>query len=243
MKNDLAYQSTDYTCAPATMVNALRYLFDRDEIRPDVLWSIFRASLDLYGPDGSFGGDGTSPDAMLSLVNTFNMYGESGQFPIRARLLRGEDALAGEPDGSGTPLRRAIESGLRNSDANQPTPARNHAGNVSDAGARRVGEAAHIAGPHAAGVARVWSNRMNGHYVLVTGFDAMPDGAPAVRVFDPYKDSKVDGARVRRIEHEPAQANRLIAASLFDSGERVPYALVNDRYERRVIVIERGESD
>jgi hypothetical protein len=83
---------------------------------------------------------------------------------------------------------------------------------------------------------------MNGHYVLVTGFGALPDGAAAVRVFDPYKDSKVDGVQVQRIEHEPAQANRLIAASLFDSGERVPYALVNDRYERRVIVIERGES-
>ncbi|MCI1211637.1 MULTISPECIES: hypothetical protein [Bifidobacterium] len=233
MKNELVYQSTDYTCAPATMVNALRYLFDRDEIRPDVLWSVFRASLDMYGSDGSFGGDGTSPDAMLSLVSTFNMYGESGRFPIRARLLHGEDALAGESSESGklgTPLRRAIASGLDGIDANQPTRA------------QRNGEAVHMVSPGAVGVARVWSNRMNGHYVLVTGFGALPDGAAAVRVFDPYKDSKVDGVQVQRIEHEPAQANRLIAASLFDSGERVPYALVNDRYERRVIVIERRES-
>jgi hypothetical protein len=250
MKNELVYQSTDYTCAPATMVNALRYLFDRDEIRPDVLWSVFRASLDMYGSDGSFGGDGTSPDAMLSLVNTFNMYGESGQFPIRARLLHGEDALAGEPSESGrldTPLRRAIASGLGGIDANRPTRAQRNGENASDADAQRtsvqhIDEAAQTTSPRAVGVARVWSNRMNGHYVLVTGFGALPDGAAAVRVFDPYKDSKVDGVQVQRIEHEPAQANRLIAASLFDSGERTPYALVNDRYERRVIVIERRES-
>jgi hypothetical protein len=249
MKNELVYQSTDYTCAPATMVNALRYLFDRDEIRPDVLWSVFRASLDMYGADGSFGGDGTSPDAMLSLVSTFNMYGESGRFPIRARLLHGEDALAGETDESGrldTPLRRAIVSGLDGIDANRPTRAQPNGENASDADAHRTGtqhidEAAHNVSPRAVGVARVWSNRMNGHYVLVTGFGALSDGTAAVRVFDPYKDSKVDGVRVQRIEHEPARANRLIAASLFDSGKRTPYALVNDRYERRVIVIEKTD--
>jgi hypothetical protein len=149
MKNELVYQSTDYTCAPATMVNALRYLFDRDEIRPDVLWSIFRASLDMYGSDGSFGGDGTSPDAMLSLVSTFNMYGESGQFPIRARLLRGEDALAGEPRiGQGYSAAPGNRVGLDGIDANQPTRAQRNAENASDAAARAaLDEAAHNASP------------------------------------------------------------------------------------------------
>ncbi|MCH4209910.1 hypothetical protein [Bifidobacterium sp.] len=236
MKNDLLYQSTDYTCAPTTMVNALRYLYDRDEIRPDVLWEIFRGTLDMYGSDGRFGGEGTSPDAMLGLAATLNMYGNSGRFPIHVRLLRGEDALAGSTNGM---LRREMD------DAAADVPGQ--ASTQSSISLSRAGNAvghgdAAQATPHAVGVARIWSNRMNGHYALVTGFGELPDGRAAVCVFDPFKDSAVDGDHVRRIDGKPARANRIIDAETFDSGERVPYALVNDRYGRRVIIIARGES-
>jgi hypothetical protein len=202
MKNDLIYQTTDYTCAPATVVNALRYLYERDEIRPDVLWTVFRNSLDLYGSRGEFGGNGTSPDAMLAIVDALNMYGETARFAIRARLYRDMQATIGRDD---SPVAAAVRAG-------------------------------------AVGLARIWSNKMNGHYVLLTGFGEMPSGKKAVRVFDPYKDSHVDGIRVRCIDDAPAQANRLIESELFDSGERLPYALVNDTYLRRIIVIARGES-
>ncbi len=32
MKNLLIYQSTEYDCGPTTLTNAIRYLFDREEI-------------------------------------------------------------------------------------------------------------------------------------------------------------------------------------------------------------------
>ena len=36
MKNLLIYQSTEYDCGPTTLTNAIRYLFDREEIYPDI---------------------------------------------------------------------------------------------------------------------------------------------------------------------------------------------------------------
>ena len=37
MKNLLIYQSTEYDCGPTTLTNAIRYLFDREEIYPDIV--------------------------------------------------------------------------------------------------------------------------------------------------------------------------------------------------------------
>ncbi|KFF30759.1 hypothetical protein [Bifidobacterium bombi] len=199
MKNDLIYQDTSYTCAPTTILNALRYLYEREELRPDLIWTVYRLTMDCYGADGTFGTEGTSPKAVLSVANALNMFGESNRFPIQATVLRDDQALVGSPQAN-TPLRRTIVEG-------------------------------------GAGVARVWSNNMNGHYVLVTGFSQMPDGTPAVRVFDPLQGAAVDGDDVLRIEGEPRCANRLVSVSLFDSGSRKPFALVNDENKRRVICI------
>ena len=36
MKNPLHYQISEYDCGPTSMLNAIIYLFDRDEIPPEV---------------------------------------------------------------------------------------------------------------------------------------------------------------------------------------------------------------
>jgi len=37
MKNPLNYQTTEYDCGPTTLINAISYLFRREEIPPDVI--------------------------------------------------------------------------------------------------------------------------------------------------------------------------------------------------------------
>ena len=46
MKNLLIYQSTEYDCGPTTLTNAIRYLFDREEIYPDIVKYIMLYCLD-----------------------------------------------------------------------------------------------------------------------------------------------------------------------------------------------------
>ena len=48
MKNPLSYQTTEYDCGPTTLVNALRFLYEREEIVPELLKNIALYTLDLY---------------------------------------------------------------------------------------------------------------------------------------------------------------------------------------------------
>lgn len=52
MKNLLIYQSTEYDCGPTTLTNAIRYLFDREEIYPDIVKYIMLYCLDSYNEAG-----------------------------------------------------------------------------------------------------------------------------------------------------------------------------------------------
>ncbi len=45
MKNLLNYQSSEYDCGPVSLTNAIRYLFDREVIYPDIIKYIM-----LYPP-------------------------------------------------------------------------------------------------------------------------------------------------------------------------------------------------
>ena len=69
MKNLLIYQSTEYDCGPTTLTNAIRYLFDREEIYPDIVKYIMLYCLDSYNEAGEVGKRGTSASAMMFLSN------------------------------------------------------------------------------------------------------------------------------------------------------------------------------
>ena len=59
MKSPFNYQVTDYDCVPTTFVNALQYLFNREEIPPIVIQKIMLYSLDIISTYG-YHGYGTS---------------------------------------------------------------------------------------------------------------------------------------------------------------------------------------
>ena len=48
MKNYLNYQSSEYDCGSVSITNGIRYLFDREEISPDILKCIMLYTMDTY---------------------------------------------------------------------------------------------------------------------------------------------------------------------------------------------------
>lgn len=90
MKIPLHYQMSEYDCGPTTMLNAISYLFDVDEIPPEVIRNVMLYSLDCYNDEGRQGGMGTSRTAMMFLCNWLNGYGKVGRIPVSGIYLSGK---------------------------------------------------------------------------------------------------------------------------------------------------------
>ena len=60
MKNVLNYQTSEYDCGPVSFLNGVRYLFDREEIFPDIVKFIMLYTLDTYNTKGELCRRGTS---------------------------------------------------------------------------------------------------------------------------------------------------------------------------------------
>ena len=98
MDNPLRYQMTEYDCGPTSMLNAVSYLFRRDEIPPELTRNIM-----LY----CLGRRGTSRMAMMFLSNWLNGYGETGHLAVSSRYLSGREVNFSQNG----PLRDALRRG------------------------------------------------------------------------------------------------------------------------------------
>jgi len=96
MKNILNYQTSEYDCGPTTLINAIRYLFDREQITPELLKAISLYTLDAYNDNGEDGKNGTSQMAMKFISSWLNQYGKSRQFPVYSEFLEGEQVYIGQ---------------------------------------------------------------------------------------------------------------------------------------------------
>lgn len=91
MKNPLSYQSTEYDCGPTSMLNAINFLFNRNEISPDVIKSIMLYCLDSYNKKGEAYKSGTTGMAMMFLANWLNQFGKVKKWPIYCEMVNGEE--------------------------------------------------------------------------------------------------------------------------------------------------------
>ncbi len=91
MKNLLNYQSSEYDCGPVCLTNAIRFLFEREEIHPNLIKHIMCYCLDKCDEEGELGKGGTSAYAMLDFSNWLNQFGQTKNFPITASFLSGAD--------------------------------------------------------------------------------------------------------------------------------------------------------
>ena len=107
MKNTLIYQSSEFDCGPTCMLNAIRYLFEREEIQPGVLKHIWLMGNDTYCDKGHVGRHGTSHAAMRYMADWLKEYGRGCHFPVTAAYLEGMEASV-EPNG---PVWLCLEQG------------------------------------------------------------------------------------------------------------------------------------
>ena len=96
MKNPLRYQISEYDCGPTSLLNALSFLFEREEIPPELIRNIMLYSLDCYGCGGAPGKNGTSRMAMMFLANFLEGVGKVGLLPLESRYISGEQVYMGE---------------------------------------------------------------------------------------------------------------------------------------------------
>ena len=96
MKNPLHYQLSEYDCGPTTMLNAISFLFEREEIPPEIIRNIMLYCLDCYGEEGEPGKHGTSRMAMLFLSNWLCQFGKIGRLSVKTRYLSGKCVYLGK---------------------------------------------------------------------------------------------------------------------------------------------------
>lgn len=96
MKNPLHYQLSEYDCGPTTMLNAISFLFEREEISPVIIRNVMLYCLDSYNGEGIMGKSGTSSAAMMFLSNWINGYGKIGQLAVSCSYISGKSVWVGK---------------------------------------------------------------------------------------------------------------------------------------------------
>lgn len=90
MKIPLNYQVSDYDCAPATLLNAISYLFERRAIPPMIVRHIYMYSLDTVGSGNRLGQEGTSRLALRLLSEFLSSY-KTKHYSLATQYLAGKN--------------------------------------------------------------------------------------------------------------------------------------------------------
>lgn len=106
MKNPLHYQLSEYDCGPTSMLNALSFLFEREDIPPEVIRNIMLYTLDCYSNEGHPGKSGTSPMAMMFLSNWLNRFRQIRQLDVKSEYITGEQVFIGNSSRINDALKR-----------------------------------------------------------------------------------------------------------------------------------------
>lgn len=106
MKTPLRYQATCADCGKTSAINAFMYLFEREEIAPQVVDFITRVTGDCnLCINGSM--RGTSANALSFIADWCNDYLVKAGYPIRCRSLRGDEVSMAD----GSPLVEGLRTG------------------------------------------------------------------------------------------------------------------------------------
>ena len=107
MKNFLHYQTTEFDCGPVSLINGVRFLFEREEIPPDLVKFVMLYCMDIYNESGELCKQGTSAAAMNFMTSWINDFSQCRQFPIRCTFLLEKDVVIEK----GTPIYKFVEQG------------------------------------------------------------------------------------------------------------------------------------
>ena len=93
MKNLLICQSSEYDCGPVSLINGVRYLFEREEIFPDLIKFIMLYCMDTYNSEGELCKRGTSAAAMNFITNWLNHFSETRRFSEMVKRYVGDGQI------------------------------------------------------------------------------------------------------------------------------------------------------
>jgi hypothetical protein len=102
MKTPLRYQATEFDCGSASIINAIIYLYAREEIPPSLFYNIIKYTLDEFDSDGNECQGGTSPASVIFLAHWINSFARIKNFGINCEILTGNDACLDNPKVSET---------------------------------------------------------------------------------------------------------------------------------------------
>lgn len=88
MKVPLRFQITEYDCGTTSLINALSYLYEREEIPVSLLKMIYKYTLDVKGMTGVIGEGGTSRRALNKLARFIGQYAKQNDFDVTFNILR-----------------------------------------------------------------------------------------------------------------------------------------------------------
>lgn len=91
MKTPLRFQVTEFDCGTISLLNAVSFLFERDEIPAELVKAIHEYTLDCYDEHGNLGQGGTSREAIDRLTHWITEYSTEHNFGIEAVRLDKED--------------------------------------------------------------------------------------------------------------------------------------------------------
>lgn len=91
MKVPLRFQITEYDCGTVSLINALVFLFEREEIPVTLIRAIYRYTLDAEGESGIVGEAGTSRNAVEKLSHWITRYANNNNFKIFCENLEREN--------------------------------------------------------------------------------------------------------------------------------------------------------
>ena len=88
MKVPLRYQNTEYDCGTTSFINALAYLYEREEVPVELVKAVYKYTLDVENSEGIVGKGGTSRKHAELLARYFVKYAnENDNFNINCTVL------------------------------------------------------------------------------------------------------------------------------------------------------------
>lgn len=96
MKTPLRYQVTESDCGSVSLINAISYLFEREEIPAELIKAINMYTLDCYDEKGVLGAGGTSRKSIKFLTQFLNSYSDLEDFGMICERLTKEKVILGK---------------------------------------------------------------------------------------------------------------------------------------------------
>lgn len=91
MKRPLGYQITEFDCGTTSFINAISYLYEREEIPAKLIKEVYSYTLDCYYGKNKKESCGTSRKAVKKLTKHINKYAKENKFNINCIVLDKEN--------------------------------------------------------------------------------------------------------------------------------------------------------